>query len=156
METSVAFFLGRSTCVLSAFLIITRYVAYISLLLTCGGHGSTILPGPREITDQLWRISHCDDTRRVSPFRPEGPAPPLRCRRFAYGYALDGSECPKLPGVASERWAIFLLCWIPPQLTRSFWIKISFAPWAMQHFYDLLCTCLSNFVSAGKLWPYLA
>ena len=48
----------------------------------------------REITDQLWRISHCDETRRVSPFRPEGPAPPLRCRRFAYGYALDGSECP--------------------------------------------------------------
>ena len=48
----------------------------------------------REITDQLWRISHNDDTRRVSPFRPEGPSPPLRCRRFAYGYALDGSECP--------------------------------------------------------------
>ena len=23
-----------------------------------------------------------------------GPEPPLRCRRFAYGYALDGSECP--------------------------------------------------------------
>eukprot|EP00434_Breviolum_minutum_P045969 symbB.v1.2.041340.t1/scaffold8076.1/size7842/1 len=69
------------------------YVVYISLLLTCGGHGSTILPGP-EISDQLWRISNCDDTRRVSPFRPEGPAPPLRCRRFAYGYALDGSECP--------------------------------------------------------------
>ena len=48
----------------------------------------------REMTDQLWRISNCDDTRRVSPCRPEGPAPPLRCRRFAYGYALDGSECP--------------------------------------------------------------
>ena len=71
-------------------LIITRYVVYISLLLTCGGHGSTIRA--REITNQLWRISHCDDTRRVSPFRPEGPAPPLRCRRFAYGYALDGPE----------------------------------------------------------------
>ena len=48
----------------------------------------------REITDQLWRISHNDDTRRVSPFRPDGPEPPLPCRRFAYGYALDGSECP--------------------------------------------------------------
>eukprot|EP00434_Breviolum_minutum_P024407 symbB.v1.2.021555.t1/scaffold1847.1/size122519/8 len=48
----------------------------------------------REITDQLWRISHGDDTHRVSPFRPDGPEPPLRCRRFAYGYALDGSECP--------------------------------------------------------------
>ena len=48
----------------------------------------------REITDQLWRISHGDDTHRVSPFRPDGPEPPLRCRRFAYGYALDGSQCP--------------------------------------------------------------
>ena len=27
---------------------ITRYVVYISLLLTCGGHGSTILPGQRD------------------------------------------------------------------------------------------------------------
>ena len=68
----------------------------------------------REITDQLWRISHGDDTHRVSPFRPDGPEPPLRCRRFAYGYALDGSECPSY------------LVWpqrdgqsrIPPQLTR--------------------------------------
>ena len=50
--------------------------------------------GAREITDQLWRISHGDDTHRVSPFRPDGPEPPLRCRRFAYGYALDGSEYP--------------------------------------------------------------
>ena len=47
----------------------------------------------RQITDQLWRISDCDDTRRVSPFRPEGPA-------LHYGAvdllmdALDGSECP--------------------------------------------------------------
>ena len=30
----------------------------------------------------------------MSPLRPDGPSPPLRCRRFAYGYALDGSECP--------------------------------------------------------------
>ena len=48
----------------------------------------------KAITDQLWYTSHCDDTHRVSPFRPDGPKPPLRCRRFAYGYALDGSECP--------------------------------------------------------------
>ena len=48
----------------------------------------------REITDQLWHISHGDDTHRVSPFRPVGPEPPLCCRRFAYGYALDGSEFP--------------------------------------------------------------
>ena len=59
----------------------------------------------REITDQLWRIRNCDDTRRVSPFRPDGPEPPLRCRRFAYGYALDGSEFPCF-GVAVKRRAV--------------------------------------------------
>ena len=48
----------------------------------------------KAITDKLWYISHCDATHRVSPLRPDGPEPPLRCRRFAYGYALDGSECP--------------------------------------------------------------
>ena len=47
----------------------------------------------REITDQLWLIRDCDNTRRVSPFRPDGPEPPLRCRRFAYGYASLGSPC---------------------------------------------------------------
>ena len=47
-----------------------------------------------EVTDQLWFIEDCENTRRVSPFRPDGPEPPLRCRRFAYGYALDGSEFP--------------------------------------------------------------
>ena len=48
----------------------------------------------KEITDQLWYVRDCDNTRRVSPFRPSGPQPPLRCRRFAYGYALDSSEYP--------------------------------------------------------------
>ena len=48
----------------------------------------------REITNQLWLIRDSDDTRRVNPFRPDGPEPPLRCCRFAYGYALDGSEFP--------------------------------------------------------------
>ena len=61
----------------------------------------------REITDQLWRISHNEDTRRVSPFRPDGPSPPLRCRRFAYGYALDGSECPSQICVRREALSLF-------------------------------------------------
>ena len=91
----------------------------------------------REITDQLWRISNCDDTRRVSPFRPEGPAPPLRCRRFAYGYALDGSECqcylvwPQRDGqsytLLDTSTADTLV------LDQSF-----YRPLGMQHFYDSL------------------
>ena len=35
----------------------------------------------KEVTDQLF-IRDCENTRRVSPFRPDGPEPPLRCRRF--------------------------------------------------------------------------
>ena len=30
----------------------------------------------REITDQLWFIRDCENTHRVSPFRPDGPEPP--------------------------------------------------------------------------------
>ena len=82
----------------------------------------------REITDQLWRISHGDDTHRVSPFRPDGPEPPLRCRRFAYGYALDGSEYPSYQ-VWPQRDGNPTLFWIPPQLTRFLSIMISFAHW---------------------------
>ena len=48
----------------------------------------------RDVTDQLWHIQDGENTRRVSPFRPDGPQPPLRCRRFAYGFALDSSEFP--------------------------------------------------------------
>ena len=100
----------------------------------------------REITDQLWRISDCDDTRRVSPVRPEGPAPPLRCRRFAYGYVTWSGL---------KEMGNLILCWIPLQLTRLFWINPSFAPWACSISTTPLHLFL-KFVSAGKLWPYLA
>ena len=89
----------------------------------------------REITDQLCHISDCDDTRRVSPFRPEGPAPPLRCRRFAYGYALDGSECPcYLVWPQRDGQSYTLLDTSTADtlvLDQSF-----FRPLGMQHFYD--------------------
>ena len=48
----------------------------------------------KTITDKLWYISHCNATHRVSPLRPDNPELPLRCRRFAKRYALDGSKCP--------------------------------------------------------------
>ena len=89
----------------------------------------------REITDQLWYISDCDDTRRVSPFRPDGPEPPLRCRRFAYGYALDGSECPcYLVWPQRDGQSYILLDTSTADtlvLDQSF-----FRPLGMQHFYD--------------------
>ena len=89
----------------------------------------------KAITDKLWYISHCDATHRVSPFRPDGPEPPLRCRRFAYGYALDGSECPSY------------LVW--PQRDGHSYVLLDtstndtlplnqefFRPLGMEHFYD--------------------
>ena len=33
-------------------------------------------------------------TRRMVPMMPQGGSVPPRCRRFAYGYALDHSEFP--------------------------------------------------------------
>ena len=89
----------------------------------------------KAITDQLWYISHCDDTHRVSPFRPDGPKPPLRCRRFAYGYALDGSECPSYlvwPQREGHSYALldtFANDTLP--LNQEF-----FRPLGMEHFYD--------------------
>ena len=89
----------------------------------------------REITDQLWRISHGDDTHRVSPFRPDGPEPPLRCRRFAYGYALDGSECPSYlvwPQRDGQSYTLLDTSTTDTlPLNRDF-----FRPLGMEHFYD--------------------
>eukprot|EP00434_Breviolum_minutum_P009685 symbB.v1.2.008526.t1/scaffold527.1/size293072/24 len=88
-----------------------------------------------EITDQLWRISHGDDTHRVSPFRPDGPEPPLRCRRFAYGYALDGSECPSYlvwPQRDGQSYTLLDTSTTDTlPLNRDF-----FRPLGMEHFYD--------------------
>ena len=48
----------------------------------------------KTITDQLCYVEEGLNSRRMSPFRPCGPAPPPRCRRYAFGYALDNSEFP--------------------------------------------------------------
>ena len=89
----------------------------------------------RKITDQLWRISDGDDTHRVSPFRPEGPEPPLRCRRFTYGYAPDGSECPSyLVWPQRDGHAYTLL---DTSTTDTLALNHDFfRPLGMQHFYD--------------------
>ena len=89
----------------------------------------------KAIIDQLWFVSHCADTHRVSPFRPDGPEPPLRCRRFAYGYALDGSECPSyLVWPQREGHSYVLLDTSTNDtlpLNQDF-----FRPLGMEHFYD--------------------
>ena len=105
----------------------------------------------REITDQLWRISHGDDTHRVSPFRPDGPEPPLRCRMDMLWMALNirVTWC-GLKGMGNP-----ILFWIPPQLTRFLSIMISFAHWVWNTSMIPLHWCL-KLVSVGKLCTCLA
>ena len=71
----------------------------------------------------------------MSPFRPEGSAPPLQCRRFAYGYALDGSECPCYlvwPQRDGQSYSLLDTSTADTLvLDQSF-----FRPLGMQHFYD--------------------
>ena len=70
----------------------------------------------------------------MSPFRPDGPEPPLRCRRFAYGYAPDGSECPCYLVPQRDGQSCLLLDTSTADtlvLDQSF-----FRPLGMQHFYD--------------------
>ena len=89
----------------------------------------------REITDQLWRISHGDDTHRVSPFRPDGPEPPLRCRRFAYGYALDGSKYPSYLVWPQRDGQSYTL--LDTSTTDTLPLNHDFfRPLGMEHFYD--------------------
>ena len=104
----------------------------------------------REITDQLWRISHGDDTHRVSPFRPDG----LRCRRFAYGYALDGSEYPSYLVWPQRDGQSYTL--LDTSTTDTLPLNHDgFRPLGMEHFYDSLALGL-KLVSVGKLWTCLA
>ena len=71
----------------------------------------------------------------MSPFRPDGPEPPLRCRRFAYGYALDGSECPSYlvwPQRDGQSYTLLDTSTADTlALNHNF-----FRPLGMQHFYD--------------------
>ena len=89
----------------------------------------------KAITDQLWYISHCADTHRVSPFRPDGPEPPLRCRRFAYGYALDGSECPSYLVWPQRGGHSYVLLDTSTNDTLPLNQEF-FRPLGMEHFYD--------------------
>ena len=71
----------------------------------------------------------------MSPFRPDGPEPPLRCRRFAYGYALDGSECPSYLVWPQRDGHSYVLLDTSTndtlRLNQDF-----FRPLGMEHFYD--------------------
>ena len=90
----------------------------------------------KAVTDQLWFISNNDDTRRVSPFRPTGPQPPPRCRRFAFGYALDGSEFPCYLVWPLREARSYALLDTATNDTIPLTQESLFRPLGMQHFYD--------------------
>ena len=104
----------------------------------------------REITDQLWRISHGNDTHRVSPFRPDGPEPPLRCLVWMLWIVNIRATWCGLKGMGNP-----ILFWIPPQLTRFLSIMISFAHWVWNTSMIPL-HCGLKLVSGGKLCTCLA
>ena len=90
----------------------------------------------RDVTDQLWHIQDGENTRRVSPFRPDGPQPPLRCRRFAYGFALDSSEFPCYLVWPQREERSYVLLDTATTDTVILDERSSFRPLGMQHFYD--------------------
>ena len=122
-------------------LIITRYVAYISLWLTCGGLGSTTLPGPGRSqtnfgvflimkTHAVWAPSG-----QMAPHHHSGAVDlPLDMRWMALNAQVTWCGLKETGN--------FILCWIPPQRTHSFWIKTSFAPWACNTSMIPLHSCL--------------
>ena len=71
----------------------------------------------------------------MSPLRPDGPELPLRCCRFAYGCALDGSECPSYLVWSQRDGHSYVLL----DTSTDDTLRLSqefFRPLGMKHFYD--------------------
>ena len=89
------------------------------------------------LTDQLRRLSPCPEVDNTTPMAPVQGKTPLHCRRFVYGYSLDGSDFP----------CYFL--WPVRTAEGSFWLLESqtrqyvdleqagfLKPLGLRHFYD--------------------
>ena len=72
----------------------------------------------------------------MSPFRPDGLQPPLRRRRFAYGYALDSSEFPCYLVWPQREERLYVPLDTATSDTLLLDEQSSFRPLGMQHFYD--------------------
>ena len=117
----------------------------------------------REITDQLWRISDCDATRRVSPFRPDGTSTqvPSICTWLYFGWLRvpvfsgvpqrDGQSYVLLDTIAADTlvfgtyWTHVQTCNVSRVQSATEWTASVYAldqsffhPLGMQHFYDSL------------------
>ena len=135
-------------------LIITKYVDYTSLWLTCGGHGSTILPGPERSLTNFGAFLTMMTHTVWAPFgqralNHQSGAVVLLMDMLWMALNVQVTWC----GLKEMGNLIFY--WIPPQLTHSLWIKISFAPWVCN--ISMIPLHLSfRYVSEGTLWLYLA
>ena len=91
----------------------------------------------KSLTDQLRRLSPCPEVDNTTPLAPAHGKTPLHCRRFVYGYSLDGSDFP----------CYFL--WPVRTQEDSFWLLESqtqryvdleqagfLRPLGIRHFYD--------------------
>ena len=90
----------------------------------------------KAITDQLWFVEEGRNSRRMSPFRPCGPKPPPRCRRFAFGYALDNSEFPCYLVWPQRDGDSYALLDTATNDTLQLSERSLFRPLGMHHFYD--------------------
>ena len=90
----------------------------------------------KAITDQLWFVEEGRNSKRMSPFRPCGPKPPPRCRRFAFGYALDNSEFPCYLVWPQRDGNSYALLDTATNDTLQLSEQSLFRPLGMHHFYD--------------------
>ena len=109
----------------------------ISLWLTCGGLGSTNF-GVFLImkTHAVWAPSG-----QMAPHHHSGAVDlPMDMRWMALNAQVTWCGLKETGNL--------ILCWIPPQRTRSFWITTSFAPWAWNT--SMICTRVSNLCPQGS------
>ena len=94
----------------------------------------------KSLTDMLRRLDPCPEAEGTTPMMPVPGKTPLRCRRFVYGYSLDGSDFP------------CYLLWPLRTPEDSFWLLESqthryvdlrqagfLRPLGIRHFYDAFC-----------------
>ena len=91
----------------------------------------------KSLTDQLRVLRPCPDVDNTTPMAPVHGKTPLHCRRFVYGYSLDGSDfpCYLLWPVRTDNGSFWLL----ESQTRQY-VDLDYAgflkPLGLRHFYD--------------------
>ena len=90
----------------------------------------------RAVTDLMKHLADTPEMRRMVPLMPQGGRVPPRCRRFAYGYALDHLEFPCYLlwpcRVQGEYWLVDTMAQGSLKLSTDTY----FRPLGLHHFYD--------------------